>query len=139
MINHAGIRSSNMRKLLIVKYLTSLLLRKWFADSKVTNEYQLCNFFKTLLFGSAFSFITWKRSIVQILFNSDFSGKITKTRPKLQISKVCLIWIHFEKPMQFSITSLQVVKPNMWGLTNIQKQLLWYMVWQIPFTKSRPL
>ena len=37
------------------------------------------------------------------------------------------------------MTSLQVVKPNLWGLINIQKQLLWCMIQQIPFPKSRPL
>ena len=41
--------------------------------------------------------------------------------------------------MQFSTTPSQVVKPKFYGSMNIQKQLLWCMVWQIPFTKSRPL
>ena len=30
----------------------------------------------------------------------------------------------FQEPMQFSITALQAVKPNLLGLMNIQKQLL---------------
>ena len=30
--------------------------------------------------------------------------------------------------MQFSITSLQAVKPDLLGLMNIQKQWLWYIV-----------
>ena len=34
----------------------------------------------------------------------------------------CLFGLNiFYKPLQFSMTSLQVVKPNLWGLINIQK------------------
>ena len=41
--------------------------------------------------------------------------------------------------MQFSITSLLAVKPDLFGLMNIQKQWLWCIVQQIPFTESRSL
>ena len=41
--------------------------------------------------------------------------------------------------MQFSITSLQAVKPDLLSLMNIQKQWLWCIFLQIPFTKIRSL
>ena len=45
---------------------------------KLLTNANFVNFFKKVFFGKAFKFITWTRSIVQLLLHSDFSGKITK-------------------------------------------------------------
>ena len=46
-----------------------------------------------------------------------------KFQPKLQILTVCMNE-YILKPMLFSITSLQVVTQNLWGLLNIQKAVI---------------
>ena len=54
------------------------------------------NFHKTV-FLAKLGFMTWKRSIVQLLFYSDYHGKYHQRRPKMQVLMVFFGLIPFLK------------------------------------------
>ena len=90
---------------------------------KLLTNFNFVNFFKKVFFGKAFNFITWTQVLCNFCY-IQISAEKLPNKAKTAIFNGLFGLNIFLKPMQFSIISLQVVKPNLSSFMNIKKQLV---------------
>ena len=120
------------------KYFTSLLTAAGSNSLtvKLITNANLVIFFNKVFFGKTFNFI-----IVQLLLYPDFSGKITKQDQNCKVYR--FVWSEYisktDAVLDYLPTSSYAKFVGYHEHPKSKKQLLWCMIWQILFTKRKPL